>query len=194
VKPPATRKRFLSIWKNCVPKVPQSLFRGTQFAGARPKACSVRWLSKYVIGILLLATHPATACRQDQVDLRWDGGSARFWVEIADDYDKRMRGLMFRENLGRYSGMLFVYEYPMTVSFWMKNTLIPLDIIFLDKTGVVQKVHADAVPGSLESIPGGDNILAVLEINGGLAAELGIRPGARMRHPAFAGTAEWPCN
>ncbi|MEM7440596.1 MAG: DUF192 domain-containing protein [Pseudomonadota bacterium] len=136
----------------------------------------------------------AAACTQDVVDLRWDGGSARFSVEIADDFDERARGLMFRSELGRYSGMLFVYERPLSVSFWMKNTLIPLDMVFLDRRGVVKNVHSNAVPGSLESIFGGDNILAVLEINGGLAEELGIKAGAEMRHPAFSAHALWPCN
>lgn len=100
---------------------------------------------------------------------------------------------MFRESLGRYAGMLFIYERPIAAAFWMKNTLIPLDMIFVGPKGIVQKVHANAVPGSLETIPGGDNILAVLEINGGLAARLGIRTGAQMRHPAFGPDAAWPC-
>lgn len=102
---------------------------------------------------------------------------------------------MFRENLARYGGMLFVYDAPSRVSFWMKNTLIPLDIIFLGPRGVVRRVHANAVPGDLTGIPGGhDDILAVLEINGGLSAVLGIGEGAELRHPAFGDTAAWPCN
>lgn len=128
------------------------------------------------------------------VDLRWTGGAARFTVEVADDFDERARGLMFRESLGRYKGMLFVYERPQQVAFWMKNTLIPLDMIFAGPDGVVKKVHANAVPGSLESIPGGDNILLVLEINGGLAARLGIKEGSEIRHPALGKNAAWPCD
>lgn len=154
------------------------------------------WLSKCALGISLLTVSGAAAfaaCKEDIVDLRWQGGAARFAVEIADDFDERARGLMFRESLGAFSGMLFIYERPLKVSFWMKNTLIPLDMIFLDRSGVVQKVHANAVPGSLESIPGGENILAVLEINGGLAAQLGIEAEAQMRHPAFEEFAIWPC-
>lgn len=90
--------------------------------------------------------------------------------------------------------MLFVYDAPSTVSFWMKNTLIPLDMIFLDQHGVVQRVHENAVPGSLESIPGGDNILAVLEVNGGQSRKLGLVEGAQMRHPAFSDTMPaWAC-
>ncbi len=133
-------------------------------------------------------------CSDEVVDLRWDGGSARFNVEMVDDDQERGRGLMFRESLGRYSGMLFVYEEPATVAFWMKNTLIPLDMVFLDQHGVVQKVHENAVPHSLETIPGGDDILVVLEVNGGLTSKLGLAKGAQMRHPAFSGThPAWAC-
>lgn len=129
------------------------------------------------------------------VDLRWDGGSARFNVEIADDFEERARGLMFRESLPRYDGMLFIYEGPHSAAFWMKNTLIPLDLVFLDEHGVVQSIHENAVPGSLESIPGGDGILVVLEVNGGLTRKLGLQVGAQMRHPAFSNSApSWTCN
>lgn len=121
------------------------------------------------------------------------GEIARFEVEIADDFEERARGLMFRRSLAPDAGMLFVYDAPSRVSFWMKNTLIPLDMIFAGPDGVVRRVHANAVPGSLESIDGGEGIKAVLEIGGGLARALGIGPGAVMRHPAFGAEAAWPC-
>ncbi len=150
--------------------------------------------SSVVVALMLLANGAVAKCSDAVVDLRWDGGSARFNVEIADDDIERGRGLMFRESMGRYNGMLFVYDAPSTVSFWMKNTLIPLDMIFLDQHGVVQRVHENAVPGSLESIPGGDNILAVLEVNGGQSRKLGLVEGAQMRHPAFSDTMPaWAC-
>jgi hypothetical protein len=75
----------------------------------------------------------------------------------------------------------------------MKNTLIPLDMIFVGPDGVVDTVHANAVPGDLTPIRGGDDILAVLEIRGGLAGAIGIEAGAEMRHPAFGDEAAWPC-
>ncbi|MFV0360160.1 DUF192 domain-containing protein [Tropicimonas sp.] len=135
----------------------------------------------------------AADCRADAVDLRGDWGSARFSVEIADDEAERARGLMFREVLPRSSGMLFIYPRPQPSSFWMKNTLIPLDMLFLGPDGVVRHVHSRAVPGDLTPIPGGDGILAVLEINGGLAGAMGISEGSQMRHPAFGEDAAWPC-
>ncbi|MCR9127780.1 MAG: DUF192 domain-containing protein [Rhodobacteraceae bacterium] len=134
------------------------------------------------------------ACAGDSVFLRGDWGQARFSVELAQTPESRARGLMFRESLPRSSGMLFVYERPRRAQFWMKNTLIPLDMIFTDRSGVVQRVHHMAVPGDLTSIDGGPDIFAVLEINGGLARSLGIVAGSEMRHPVFAdGPAAWPC-
>lgn len=134
------------------------------------------------------------ACSDDRVSLRGDWGQAHFNVQIADDPEERAQGLMFVEAMAQSAGMLFVYDRPQRVSFWMKNTLIPLDLIFMDDTGTVQRVAHDAVPGDLTPIPGGDNIQVVLEINGGLARRLGIAEGAQMRHPVFdQSTAVWPC-
>lgn len=133
------------------------------------------------------------ACRDDQVMLRGDFGTARFSVEVARTVRERSKGLMFRESLPRSAGMLFVYANPTHVAFWMKNTLIPLDMIFIDEAGLVRKVHSNAVPGDLTPIASGPDTLAVLEINGGLAGAMGIGPGTEIRHPAFGRYAAWPC-
>jgi len=133
-------------------------------------------------------------CQANRADLRGDWGQASFNVEIVDTPDERAQGLMYREALPRGAGMLFVYEYPQRASFWMKNTLIPLDIIFLDLSGMVTRVHTNAIPGDLSPIPGGDNVFAVLEINAGLAARYGISVGTEMRHSVFSeGPAKWSC-
>ncbi len=152
-------------------------------------------LISVVLGLLAVTpAHADAPCRDDVVFLRGDWGSARFSVDVADTPELRSRGLMFVESMPTMSGMLFVYEYEQRVSFWMKNTLIPLDMVFADGSGVVQNVHADAVPGDLTSIPGGSNIQFVLEINGGMAKQLGISVGSEMRHPAIdAGSAAWAC-
>jgi hypothetical protein len=89
--------------------------------------------------------------------------------------------------------MLFVYEDAGSPSFWMRNTLIPLDMIFVRPDGTVQHVHSEAIPGDETPISGGDGVLAVLEINGGLAEAMGIEEGSEMRHPAFGAAAAWPC-
>ncbi|MEB8388367.1 DUF192 domain-containing protein [Rhodobacteraceae bacterium KMM 6894] len=134
------------------------------------------------------------ACRAEQVELRGDWGTARFSIEVADDDATRAQGLMNREHLAQSAGMLFVYPKAKPVSFWMKNTLIPLDMIFIDAAGVVQKVHSNATPHDTTPISGGDGVKAVLEINGGLARRMGIAKGTQIRHPVFADNAPaWPC-
>lgn len=147
------------------------------------------------IAIALFGAGAAMAeCRPDIVDIRHGGGQVQFEVEVVDTFEGRTKGLMHREHMARFSGMLFVYERPQSVSFWMRNTLIPLDMLFIDETGTVQKVHAKAIPLDETPIPGGNDILEVLEINGGLAAQLGIRPGAEIRHPSLnPEIAAWPC-
>lgn len=148
------------------------------------------------LAIVMAFSSPAWSgeCAEDQVFLKGDWGQARFTVEVADDDRERAQGLMNRESLPRASGMLFVYPRPRMAGFWMKNTLIPLDMIFLDKTGTVTHIHHEAIPHDETPIIGGDNVLAVLEINGGLARQMGIETGSRMRHPAFdVDVAAWPC-
>ncbi|MDN5786822.1 DUF192 domain-containing protein [Pseudorhodobacter sp.] len=148
------------------------------------------------IGFVLAGGAAVSAqCRADAVDLRLAaGGSVHFSVEVADDAGERAKGLMFREEMSKSAGMLFYYERPQHAVFWMKNTLIPLDMIFADGTGRVTEVHANAIPHDETGIDGGQGVLAVLEINGGLAKKLGIVPGTLLRHPGFAqSTASWPC-
>ncbi len=135
------------------------------------------------------------ACSDSRVEFRGDWGTARFRVEIADDPQERATGLMNREEMSPSAGMLFIYETPQRVAFWMRNTLIPLDMIFMDETGVVQRVHENAVPLDETPIPGGNHIQYVLEINGGMAAQIGIDEGSQMRHPSIPGDiAAWSCD
>ncbi|MCX7889269.1 MAG: DUF192 domain-containing protein [Rhodobacteraceae bacterium] len=128
-------------------------------------------------------------------ELRWDGGpGARFRVEIADTPAERSRGLMFRDSLPDGAGMLFVYPAPGEVAFWMKNTLIPLDMIFIGPDGRVNGIRAMAAPGDLTPVPGPPGTQFVLEIGGGVAGRLGLREGAELRHPAVdPAAALWPC-
>ena len=146
---------------------------------------------------LALGLAPAGAawaeCSDTRVALRGAWGEASFTVEVADDLAERSQGLMNRSQMPRFAGMLFVYDRPQQVAFWMKNTLIPLDMIFADARGTVRKVHANAVPGDLTPIPGGDDVQYVLEINGGMAAMLGIGPGTELQHPSVSNAA-WPCD
>lgn len=109
----------------------------------------------------------------------------KFDIEMAVNDAQRSRGLMFREKLGPYEGMLFDFHQEQPVSFWMKNTLIPLDMIFIAADGTVRHVHANAVPKSEEAIPSQHPVRGVLEINGGSARLLGIKPGDKVKHAIF---------
>ena len=109
----------------------------------------------------------------------------KFDVELALNEAERARGLMYREKLGPYDGMLFDFYQDAPVSFWMKNTLIPLDMVFIAGDGTIKHVHANAVPLSTDAIPSQFPVRAVLEINGGSARLLGIKPGDKVKHPIF---------
>ena len=113
------------------------------------------------------------------------GRELKFDVDLALNDSQRSHGLMFREKLGPYEGMLFDFHQEAPVSFWMKNTLIPLDMVFIAADGTVRHVHANAVPLSTDSIPSQFPVRAVLEINGGSARLLGIKPGDKVKHPIF---------
>lgn len=106
-------------------------------------------------------------------------GAHRFTVEVARTREQQLMGLMFRRSLGPDEGMIFTYQPPQDVAFWMRNTLIPLDIIFVRANGTIARITT-ANPSSETPVPSGEAIALVLEIPGGRAAELGIRPGDRV--------------
>lgn len=145
-----------------------------------------------IFAALLSGPLSAQSCRDDAIWLRGDWGSVRLRVEVADDAEERAQGLMFVEQMPPGAGMLFVYETERPTAFWMKNTLIPLDMIFADAQGVVVSVHENAVPGDLTAIESGAPVQFVLEINGGMASRLGIAEGSEMQHPAISDAA-WAC-
>jgi uncharacterized membrane protein (UPF0127 family) len=108
-----------------------------------------------------------------------------FSIEIADEPEEISFGLMERESLDPDAGMLFDFGNPREPSMWMKNTLIPLDMLFVSSDGTIQMIARNTVPGSLRTISPGMPVKGVLEINGGRAAELGIEPGDTVNHPIF---------
>ena len=145
--------------------------------------------------VLTLVAAEAAACSDDRIDLKGSWGKASFKVEVADTPGERRRGLMFRKHLPTGSGMLFLYDRPERATFWMKNTHIALDLIFIGPDGAVTHIHENAKPGSLERISGGDRTVAVLEINGGLARRLGLGGDTVLRHRQFnQDRALWRCN
>lgn len=144
---------------------------------------------------VLTAIEASAACRHDTVHLRGDWGQARFSVEVADNAAERAKGLMGRPSMPIASGMLFVYHRTKPVSFWMRNTLIPLDMIFLDEDGVVVRVHHNARPHDETPVHSGAPTRYVLEVNAGLAEALGIGAGSELRHPSVLQTnAAWRCS
>ena len=144
---------------------------------------------------LIFSGLPALAnCADNKVTIKGDFGQATFTVVLADDAGERAQGLMFVEQMPTLTGMLFVYDSPSSVSFWMKNTLIPLDMLFTAPDGEILRIHENAIPGDLTPIAGGDNVQFVLEINGGLSRRLGIAEGDLMQHPSFGDEAILACS
>ncbi len=153
----------------------------------------MRFLLLASLAVLVGQPVLARGCSPDRLAIRGPWGRADFSVELANTNASRERGLMFRKSLPRFSGMLFIFKRPQRAMFWMKNTLIPLDMIFIDKTGLVRRIHENAIPHDLSIIDGGRHILAVLEVNGGLTKSLGLTVGSQVQSPVFGPSALWPC-
>jgi uncharacterized membrane protein (UPF0127 family) len=115
------------------------------------------------------------------------GGGQRhlFQVEVMRTPETRARGLMHRKYLPGDRGMLFDFGQVEPVSMWMQNTYIPLDMLFIRADGTIARIAEQTEPLSVRTIPSGEPVLSVLEINGGVAAKLGIRPGDKVEHPLF---------
>ena len=126
------------------------------------------------------AVHPVSGL--EVIPLTVTSGSKRhpFRVEVAASGPEQARGLMFRTELGPDEGMIFPYRSPQILGFWMKNTPLPLDIIFIDEDGRIINIAAQTTPYSLESVYSDRAAMAVLEIPGGRAAQLGIKPGDKV--------------
>ena len=107
-------------------------------------------------------------------------GSANFTVEVAQTPEQQNQGLMHRQSLAPDRGMIFPRDPPGDASFWMKDTLIPLDIIFIRSDGTIARIAENTVPMSLDPVPSLEPVGAVLEIAGGRSAELGIKPGDKV--------------
>ena len=109
----------------------------------------------------------------------------RFDVEVADDPTERAEGLMYREALADNAGMLFLYPKPQPVEFWMKNTPLSLDIVFVRQDGTIARIAENTTPMSEDLIPSGEPVVAVLEVKAGIMQQLGIAAGDRLRNPKY---------
>ncbi len=109
-----------------------------------------------------------------------NGKQIEFTVELAETSEQQARGMMFRTELAPDAGMLFPFVSERMASFWMKNTVIPLDIIFIRSDGSIESIAANTTPYSLDPVRSAEPVAAVLELAGGRAAEMGIGPGDKI--------------
>jgi uncharacterized protein len=141
-----------------------------------------------LLSLVLMAASvvaPARANGPETLEIVAAGGTRVIQIEIAKDDATRERGLMYRRFMPADQGMLFEFDREAPQSFWMKNTYIPLDMIFISRSGMVTNIVADTEPLSERVIPSGPACAAVLELNGGAAAAMGLRVGDKVRHPFF---------
>lgn len=142
-------------------------------------------LATAVLAFLLIAASlPATAFERSSLTIvTADGTRHRFQIELALTMQEQAQGLMFRETLGESEGMLFINATERAMLMWMKNTLVPLDMIFVAADGRIVSIARDAVPLSEATISSGGVVKGVLEVPGGTAERLNIAPGDRVLHP-----------
>ncbi len=123
--------------------------------------------------------------RLDKLTLMTANGAKEIDIEVASSTEEQMRGLMFRTTLADTRGMLFPYTPPREVTMWMKNTYIPLDMVFIRTDGIVHRIEARTEPLSETVISSGGQMAAVLELAGGAAERLGLKAGDRVDYPLF---------
>jgi uncharacterized protein len=138
-----------------------------------------------LIGGPVLRAQLATFAKSE-LTIESASGKHHFDIEEAQTPQQMAQGLMFRRALPADAGMLFEFDHVEPASFWMKNTIIPLDMLFIAADGVVADLHERAVPLSLDPITSDRPVRAVLELNGGTVERLGIKRGDRVVHPFFA--------
>jgi uncharacterized protein len=150
------------------------------------KWVGARFWARFALLVLAFGpTAPALAEGLQPLQILTGSGTHDFKVEIAADDASRERGLMNRRYMPADHGMLFEFAQNSPVYFWMKNTYIPLDMIFISPAGIVTNVAAEAEPLSERVIPSGPPCIAVLEVNGGVAASIGLKVGDSVRHAFF---------
>ena len=155
-------------------------FQPARWPLARALALAVALLALYVF-----ASSASRADEFDSLTIATARGVHTFQVEIAASEAARESGLMRRRFMPADRGMLFEFDREAPVSFWMKNTYIPLDMIFIARDGSVTRIAANAEPLSEAIVPSGGPCVAVLELNGGAAARVGLKVGDKVRHPFF---------
>jgi hypothetical protein len=131
------------------------------------------------------ATPPPAPLPVSSITIDTRHGPVKFRVEVAADEVSRDYGLMNRKSMPANDGMLFDFQQPSQVTFWMKDTILPLDMLFVRADGTIANIKARATPFSLMPIPAAEPVRAVIEINGGRARALGIEPGETVHNAIF---------
>lgn len=142
------------------------------------------WIALIVIG-LFAAAGPARSADQHTLEIASKTGVHAFSVEIAQNDAERAKGLMYRKELPEGQGMLFDFLHEQEVGFWMENTYISLDMIFIRADGRILRIVENTEPLSTRIVPSGGPVRGVLEVIAGTARKLGIAPGDRVAHPIF---------
>ena len=139
----------------------------------------------WVLMLLTAAAAFAADLPRDVVLVETSSSQYRFEVEVADDPTERSEGLMFRQSLADNAGMLFLYQDTRPVEFWMKNTPLSLDIVFVREDGTIARIAESTTPMSEDRIPSGEPVRAVLEVKAGTMRQLGVTAGDRLRNPTY---------
>ncbi len=129
--------------------------------------------------------HKIKKLHVEPVLIKTQAGTITIQAEIADKKEDQITGLMYRKTMGADEGMLFVYEVVQDITMWMRNTLLPLDMVFISKDGYISHIAYSAQPMSLDIISSNGEAKAVLEINEGIADKLGMKIGDKVIHSAF---------
>jgi len=147
----------------------------------------MRALTRFAFLFIILVSAPALSAPLPTLEIVSKTGVHTFEVELATTEAEREKGLMFRKQLPEGHGMLFDFHQEQEVSFWMQNTYIPLDMIFIRGDGSILRIAENTTPLSTKLVPSNGPVRAVLEVIGGTAEKLGIVPGDRVAFPIFRG-------
>ncbi|EPE98378.1 DUF192 domain-containing protein [Rhizobium grahamii] len=134
----------------------------------------------FIVALPAVSQQPMTFDKEPLIIQTASGKRLNFIVEIADTNEERQRGLMYRKEMAEDAGMIFDFGVSRRVQMWMENTILPLDMLFVDSTGTIRNIKQNAVPYSQDIIDSMTEVKYVIELNAGVTAKLGIKPGDKV--------------
>jgi uncharacterized membrane protein (UPF0127 family) len=155
---------------------------------SRAAKSAVLLLFATLMAMMLFAGTSDAKMRQDKLVLVTANGEHTIDIEVAQTIEEKSLGLMYRRSVPEKTGMLFPYDGPQEITMWMRNTYVPLDMIFIRADGVVHRIEAHTEPLSERTIASRGNVTAVLELAAGAAERLGLKPGDKVLHSHFGTT------